>query len=195
VVGPHLFIAPGQNDAKPPSLPGTAYEVGEQIQGRGVGPVYVVYIEDPRCWTIEDGEQYLADTLEEAALGARGVEQRGGGKSWPQLGEIRQQARGFCKEVGWDTAETRCGAFPADGGREPLDEGAVGEIHLPRITARRDANGALSGCIGNELLSKPGLADTCLSLENDDVPPGLGGPVGSKQRPPLFFAPNQWFIV
>ena len=157
--------------------------------------MHIIDKEDPGGRTVADRQQNPADALEEAALGARSVERRGGGKTGAQLCELGQQPRGLGQQVGRDLRQTGGDAFPSEGGGEPLDEGAVGEIHLSRIATRRDGRRTPARRVSQELLGQPGLADAGLSLQNHDVNPAPGSVVGPEQGPPLFLPADQRFVV
>src|SRR5215210_9290815 len=82
-------------------------------------------------------------------------------------------------------------AFLAEGGREAVDEGAVGQVLLARVAARGDGGCTLFSHVGHELFGKPGLPDAGLSFDDDDATPLTDGRVRFEQSGPFRFPSYQ----
>ena len=128
----------------------------------------VIEKEDTRRRTVEYLEQDPHDFPEEATPGARSVERRGRRRVRREVRQVGQQSGRLLHRYGRQALQAVC-VLPTEGGGESFDERSVGQVLLARVAARDDGGCACGADVGHELLGEPGLADTGLALDDNDV--------------------------
>jgi hypothetical protein len=178
--GRHPLGPPGQDQQQRPAGEPPA-EVGDGVEGRVVGGVYVVHEDHAGLGSRTGSAEHGRDALDQPHLRTRPAERQQVGPVRAEGRKLGEQQPGVCQALWWDDL------LPAAGFRMPrrlaqqLDDGSVRQPGLVVVASSLEHH--CSGCLGapDQLGRQAGLADAGLALDHGQPAVGTGLGVGVKQ--------------